>query len=135
MARARRKSIEDRWPEAGEVGAADDDGFQEANGGDTASLNMSNRAEAIRSAIREITELEAARKTIGEQISEIKQARIKGDLGMKIGDFNAALRLYQLEAEARDGFFDTLRETFSALGVGEQASFLDALDGAGDYAS
>lgn len=113
MARRKRDGIEDEWGSNGD--------------GPPRTHNAGERAEIIRNACREITSLEAERQTIGEQIREIKQARIKGDLNMKIGDFNAALRLYKLEGEDRDQFFDSLRETFEALGVGAQLDFVDAL--------
>ena len=70
--------------------------------------NSAARADTIRSACREISKLEAERKSIGKQISSIKQKKVKGDLGMKIADFNVALRLYGLEAEDRDGFFELI---------------------------
>ncbi len=88
--------------------------------------NSAARADTIRDAIRELASLEAERKSISEQIREIKQIKIKGELGLKIGDFNAAMRLYGLEGDARDTFFDTLRETFSALGVGAQLDWISA---------
>lgn len=88
---------------------------------------VSNRAETIRDACKQITELEGERKSIGEAIRAVKQTLVKGDLGMKIGDFNAALRLYKLEGDDRAEFFDTLRETFEALGIGGQLDFINAL--------
>ena len=90
-----------------------------------------NRAQTIREACREIAALEAERAAIGEQIRKVKQSKIKGELGMKLADFNAALRLYRLENDDRDEFFDTLRETFAALGVGEQLDWLDVADNGG----
>lgn len=99
----------------------------EAGGGDTASLNVSNRAETIRRACREITDLEGQRKALSADIASVKQSLVKGELGIKIADFNVALRMYQLEGDDRDTLFDTLRETFEALGVGQQLGFLDAL--------
>ena len=89
--------------------------------------NAKARRGIIKRAMKQIVDLEAQRKEIGESIRTVKQKLIKGDLGMKIGDFNAALRLYQLEGEDRDVFFDTLRETFEALGAGDQLDFVDAL--------
>lgn len=111
MARPSKKKLAERMDE----GAA------------PAQSNSAARADTIRDVIRELSALEAERKSISEQIREIKQTRIKGDLGMKIADFQAAYRLYQLEGDARDTFFDTLRETFSALGVGGQLNFLEAM--------
>lgn len=96
---------------------------------DTPSVqhNAKARRGIIKKAMKQITDLEAQRKEIGESIRAVKQKLIKGDLGMKIGDFNAALRLYQLEGDDRDQFFDTLKETFEALGAGGQLDFVDAL--------
>lgn len=97
------------------------------------SSNTPARADIINKAIRDINGLEAERKAIGADIREIKQKIIKGDLTMKIADFNAALRLYQLEDDARAEFFDTLHETFNALGLGEQLSmFAPKKGGAGE---
>src|SRR5690606_2806344 len=85
--------------------------------------NAQARKKIIRDVCRELVRLEAQRKEISEKISELKNTKIKGDLGMKIADFAMAYRLYQLEGEDRDKLFDTLRETFSALGVGAQLDF------------
>lgn len=92
----------------------------------SARSNSAARAEIIRSACREIADLEKDREAIGAQIREIKQKRIKGDLDMKLADFGAVYRLYGLEDDRRDQFMDTLRECFEALGVGGQLNFLDA---------
>ncbi len=97
------------------------------NNGADEIRRVGNRDEVIRQACADIAALEAERKSIAEQIRAIKRQRVKGDLGMKVTDFNAALRLYSLEGEARDQFFDTLRETFSALGVGQQLDWVDAM--------
>lgn len=105
-------------------GADQDDGGKAST---TEGHNSKARAKTIKEAIREIAALESERQSISEQIREIKQVRIKGDLDMKIADFNAAMRLYKLEDEARDTFLDTLRETFEALGLGKQLDFIDAM--------
>lgn len=89
--------------------------------------NAASRANTIRDTCRKLAELEARRDEIGEQIRALRQVAIKGDLGMKIADFNAVYRLYSLEDEARDAFLDVLKETFEALGVGSQLSFLDVI--------
>lgn len=94
--------------------------------------NAQARKKIIRDVCRELVQLEGKRKEIGEKISELKNTKIKGDLGMKIADFAMAYRLYQLEGEDRDKLFDTLRETFQALGVGAQ---LDWIDGIGNEAA
>jgi len=93
----------------------------------TTGHNTKARAAAIRKAIREITKLEKERSAISEQIASVKETMVRGDLGMKISDFNAALRVYRLEGEDRAQFLDTLKETFDALGEGDQLDFIDTL--------
>ncbi len=96
--------------------------------GTTAGHNVGVRREIILDVFRKVTALEAERKTITDEISNIKQTRIKGDLGMKIADFNAAMRLHKLEGDDRDQMLTTLQETFDALGVGEQLDFVAAME-------
>lgn len=86
----------------------------------------SNRKETILSVIKRVSALEAERKSIGEDIRSIKQTLIKGELGMKIGDFNVAMRLYSLEGDDRDELLDTIHETFNALGMGDQLDWITA---------
>lgn len=88
--------------------------------------NTAVRKDIIMSVIKEVSSLEAQRKSIGEEIRSIKQTKIKGDLGMKIGDFNVAMRLYSLEGDDRDELLDTIHETFDALGMGEQLDWVAA---------
>jgi uncharacterized protein (UPF0335 family) len=94
-----------------------------------AGHNAKARKKVIVNTIRRLEALEAERKLVSEQIAEIKAKEIKGDLGMKITDFNVARRLYALEGEDRRELFATLRETFSALGAGDQLDFIDAMRG------
>jgi len=93
-----------------------------------AGHNSKERQAIIVKCVQEIVALESKRDQISEQIRDIKQTRIKGELNMKIGDFNAALRLYRLEGDDREAFMETLRETFLALGLGEQLDFLATHD-------
>jgi len=86
--------------------------------------NSAARAETIRAAARYINERHADLKAIREEVAAYKATHIKGDLGMKISDFNALLRVYQLEGEDRDEFLDTLREGFAALGIGGQMDWV-----------
>ncbi len=100
-----------------------------------AGHNSAARPAQITKVIEELSGLEAKRKVIGAQIRELKQTKIKGDLGMKIVDFNAAYRLYQLEDEDRRAYLETLQETFQALGIGEQLDWLIAQPEAADGAA
>ena len=95
----------------------------EANG---VGHNSNMRAQVINEAMAELTKLEGDRREVSEAIRSLKQTRIKGDLGMKIMDFNAAYRLYQLEGDDRAEMLDTIRETFEALGAGDQLDWVAA---------
>lgn len=104
---------------------------QPTDGGDDARPEMSNsalRADTIRSAARWLAEHEAEVKLLREEIAAYKQTHIKGDLGFKLSDWNTLYRFYSLEDDDRAALLDTIREGFAALGVGEQGSFLDAMD-------
>ena len=90
--------------------------------------NKGVRKEIILKTIKKVVALEKQRDGITAEISALLNTNIKGDLGMKIADFKAALRVYRLEGEDREEFFDTLKETFKALGVGHQMNFLDEIE-------
>lgn len=93
--------------------------------------NSKVRADIIVEVCRKVSVLEGKRKLIGEEIREIKNKQIKGDLGMKIGDWNIAYRWYLLEGDARDQLLSTVKETFNAMGVGEQLDWLEASERVG----
>ncbi len=78
------------------------------------------RKDTIREVCHRVTAWESEIGSIRAKITAEKQKRIKADLGMKIADFNFALRLYKLEGDDRDQLLDTISETFAALEVGEQ---------------
>jgi uncharacterized protein (UPF0335 family) len=80
--------------------------------------NAKARQDTIRMVVRELSRMEAERKAISAEIAEFKATHIKGDLGFKIADFNAIVRIYNLETEDRDQLLDTLREGFEALSIG-----------------
>lgn len=93
----------------------------------TKDHNVKARKGIIRDACRRIASLEEQRKAISQDIASIKQTHVKGDLGMKISDFNLAYRLYKLEGDDRNTCLDTLAECFDALEVGAQLNFLNAV--------
>ncbi len=90
--------------------------------------NAKLRKEIIAGVCRQLADLNAKKDGISAEIRTIKQKRIKGDLDMKISDFNFAMRLYDLEGDNRDELLSTIQETFDALGVGEQLDFITAAE-------
>lgn len=88
--------------------------------------NAKARKETIKKVADELATLDAKIAELREEKNAIKNTKIKGDLGMKIADFNLALRLYRLEGEARGEAIDTLKECFEALAPGEQLDFIAA---------
>jgi hypothetical protein len=104
---------------------------QPIDGGTDAPQEQSNsaaRADTIRAAARWLSDREAEVKSLRQEIAEYKAKHIKGDLGFKLSDWNTLYRLYGLEGDDRDKLIDTIREGFEALGIGEQGSFMDAMD-------
>lgn len=93
----------------------------------TRDHNMKARAGLIIEACRRIINLEEQRKALSQDIAGVKNKIVKGDLGMKISDFNISLRVYRLEGDDRATLFDTLQECFAALKVGAQLNFLEAI--------
>lgn len=95
----------------------------------TAGHNSYIRAEKIRDVCKRLKSLDDEIKSLQDDKAQIKNEIIKGQLNMKTSDFMMAYRLYQLENADRDELLDTLRETFKALGVGEQLDWLDQAHG------
>lgn len=84
----------------------------------TAGHNVAKTKEIIKSAAMRVINLKAERKSISADINEVK-SEVKA-LGFKLTDFNAALRIYELEENERNETIDGLRVMFEALGIGGQ---------------
>jgi hypothetical protein len=117
-------------------GADDDDGdnihrddpdFEEE--GPSPALNSAARAEIIREAHLTLSDFEAQIKGLKAEAKAIIETRIVAGLGMKKRDFAHARALIEMDQEERDALQDTIRETFAALGVGQQLNWLDATEG------
>lgn len=96
--------------------------------GATAGHNSQARGEIIRKVGNEIDGLESQVAAIQAEIRTIKQKRVKGDLKMKIIDFNIARRMLSLEGADRDELLGTVREVFDAMGIGDQLDWVEAQD-------
>lgn len=88
-------------------------------------MNKDERAKIIRNVCAFVSKKKKERDEISAEIRTEVNTKIKGLLDMKIADFNAALRMYDLEDDDRDLMMDTIRETFEALGVQGQLDWVD----------
>ncbi len=91
-----------------------------------ANHNAKARKEIIRKVASDLDRIEAEIKEKREEAAKIRNEKIKGELGMKIADFNLARRVYKLEDDDRAEAVDTFREAYEALCKGDQLDWLDA---------
>lgn len=85
---------------------------------ETKHHNVQEILDTIKATAATVIELKAERAAIQEQITEAK-ATVKAK-GIKMADFNAALRLYELEQEDRNEALTNLKLCFEALQIGAQ---------------
>lgn len=86
----------------------------------------SNRNALIQECAQDMLEIKRQRAELNEQAADIRE-RLR-DAGVQTRAFDYALRVQQMEQEARDEYMDSLRESFGALGIGGQLNFLDAAE-------
>lgn len=101
--------------------------------GTTAGSNADARADVIRTAFQKLDVLDGDIEKLKADLKVKTKARsdvfrdLKSDVGMKREDAEFARRLAKLDTGERDEALDTIREIHAALGIGEQADFIDAL--------
>lgn len=71
----------------------------------------------------------AKRAELNEEAGELRK-RLR-DAGINVEGFMFALKVGEREQDDRDAFMDGLRESFQAMGIGEQGSFLTAIAAVG----
>lgn len=89
--------------------------------------NEMSRSEVIREIKKLLDECDDKAAALAATRKRIK-SRIKTELGYKLGDWDAMVRLAELDEDRRTDLMIALREGFDALNVGEQHSFLEAID-------
>lgn len=85
--------------------------------------NVGNRRVAIQNAAQEMLAIKAERKALNERAREVRQT-LK-EMGVQTPAFDYALRVADMEDEAKAEYLDSLRECFDGLDVGQQLDFLD----------
>ena len=95
---------------------------------DDRTSNSKARKEIIKEVSSRLISLDSQIANLQSKRRNLINTRIKGDLDMKVADFNAAYRLAKLEREDRAAYLEVVAETFVALGVGKQSDFFDLLN-------
>lgn len=90
----------------------------DGDGAATKDHNVKHIKETIRAVADAVIGLKAERSEINAQITE-ERAKLKA-FGIKMVDFNAMVRLYELEAEDRNESVDAIRLMWEGLGLGGQ---------------
>lgn len=90
--------------------------------------NMEFRTGTIQTVCAELDRMDEEIFDLNEVRKAYRHKHIKGDLQMKIGDFDAFRRSYNMEEERRNEFLDALREGFTALNGKDGAKQLDWIE-------
>jgi len=88
--------------------------------------NSADRQAILQKAYRDLETMEAEIKKLNEEKNSYRQKHVKGTLQMKLGDFDAARRIFSMEGDRRDEYIDALRENFIAIGIHEQFDWIAA---------
>ena len=100
-------------------------GAESAEGTSNAKHNIANLNKVIKECAGEMLQIKSERGDLNERAGDIRK-RLK-DAGVQTAAFDFALRIQDMEQEARDDYLDSLQVNFEALGIGGQLSmFPDA---------
>lgn len=111
----------------GRGASGDEEAVQPANAGH----NIASRAAILQECARGFRDIRAKRAALNEEGGEIRK-RLR-DAGLNVEGLMFALAVEAREQDDRDVYLDAVRESFAALGIGEQGSlFVD--DPASDQA-
>ncbi len=93
-------------------------------------INSGARRDCFLSAMNEIDDLEGEIAERREKIKKIRHTKIKGELGMPIGEFNLLRKLKARQASEDGGFnstIDALKEGFQILDLGVTLDWVEAM--------
>ena len=100
-------------------------GAESAEGTTNAKHNIANLNKVIKECAAEMLQIKRERGDLNERAGDIR-TRLK-EAGVQTAAFDFALRVQDMEQEARDSYLDSLQVNFDALGIGGQLSmFTDA---------
>lgn len=82
--------------------------------------NVKDLTKLIRDCSREMVDIKSQRQDLNEQAGEIRK-RLR-EAGVETKAFEFAVRVAEMESEAKSNYCDWLKVCFEALGVGQQGS-------------
>ena len=93
-------------------------GAESAEGTSNAKHNVANLEKVIKECAAEMSKIKTERFGLNERSGEIRK-RLR-EAGVQTAAFEFALKVQDMEQEARDSYLDSLRVNFEALGIGSQ---------------
>lgn len=91
------------------------------------------RKTIINECVSGVLAIKKARKDLNEEMGDIRQ-RLR-DAGIQTAAFDFAVRLKEMEQEARDNYLDGLQECYEAMALGGQINFVAVAEKTGNAAA
>ena len=98
-------------------------GAESAEGTSNAKHNVANLNKVIKRSAVDMLQIKRERGGLNKRAGDIR-TRLK-DAGVQTKAFEFAIRLQDMEQEARDSYLESLRLNFDALGIGGQGEMFD----------
>ncbi len=99
-------------------------GAESAEGTSNAKHNIANLSKVIKECATEMMQIMKERGGLNERAGDIRK-RLK-DAGVQTAAFDFALRVQNMEEEARQSYLESLQINFEALGIGGQSDLFPA---------
>lgn len=87
--------------------------------------NVGDLKKMIRECASSMLDIRSERRELNERAGDIRK-RLK-DAGIQTAAFDYAVRMTEMEQEARDSYLDTLSLAFETLGISEQLDWVKSL--------
>lgn len=105
-------------------------GAESAPGTTNAKHNIANLNKVIKECAVEMLQIKRERGGLNERAGDIR-TRLK-DAGVQTAAFDFALRVQDMEQEARDSYLESLHINFDALGIGMQGDMFTPMADEGE---
>lgn len=102
-------------------------GAESPEGTAAADHNVANINKVIRECAGEMTQIKKERGGLNERAGDIRERLTKA--GVQTAAFDFALRVQDMEQEARDNYLESLRLNFDAMGIGMQGDMFAPMEG------